>query len=447
MTGVVTAAAFENMAVATAMPEAVRAVNGLGAYAWAFNGVVIATLLATVAGGDFSDRRGPKAPMIFGLLLFTVGLLVCATANVMPVFVLGRVLQGLGGGGAIVAVNVVVARGYSPELRPQVFSALAAAWVVPSLIGPVIAGAVTQFWSWRAVFVLVVPLVLAATWLVLPLVRQVDGPGARFHGEDALGASTFKRSGRTRWAAALALSAVLVQDGGRRLGTAGAIEAIVGLALVALALNRLLPPGTLRLARGLPSAVAARSILAGAFFGAQAFVPLMLVDQRGLALTIAGLSLTTSALGWFVGSWWQGRPDLSVDRDRLVVIGAICVLIGVLGMAATVLLPLPAVGAALAWTVGGFGMGITVPSVAVRVLAMSAVQEQGANSAALQLGDGTGVLAFTALAGAIYAVGGGGMGDQGGTFVVLFTVMASIGLVAVVAALRIPLEARSVARR
>ena len=58
ITGVVTAAAFETIAVSTAMPEAVKAVNGLGAYAWAFNGVVIATLGATVAGGDYSDRKG-----------------------------------------------------------------------------------------------------------------------------------------------------------------------------------------------------------------------------------------------------------------------------------------------------------------------------------------------------------------------------------------------------
>ncbi|MEI6693666.1 MAG: MFS transporter, partial [Actinomycetes bacterium] len=206
ITGVVTAAAFETIAVATAMPDAVKAVNGLGAYAWAFNGVVIATMVATVAGGDFSDRKGPKLPLVGGLLVFALGLVVCATAHIMPVFVLGRVMQGLGGGSAIVAVYVVVARGYEAKLRAQVFSALAAAWVVPSLVGPFIAGAIAEFWTWRVVFFGVIPVVLIAIWLVWPLVNSVDGPGGNvgFAEDEELvdqradSVTDVRRSGRTR---------------------------------------------------------------------------------------------------------------------------------------------------------------------------------------------------------------------------------------------------------
>ena len=83
-------------------------------------------------------------------------------------------------------------------------------------------------------------------------------------------------------------------------------------------------------------------------------------------------------------------------------------------------------------------MGITVPSVNVRVLAMSSVPEQGANSAALQLGDGSGILACTAAAGAIYALGGQVVGQQAATFVTLFLAMTVVCVLAVAAALRIP---------
>jgi MFS family permease len=434
--GVVGAAAFETMAVYTAMPTAVKDLNGLQAYAWAFTGVALAALVATIVGGDLSDRIGPKLPLLGGLGVFVVGIVVRAAAPVMPVFVAGRMLQGLGGGAAIVAVYVVVARTYPDELRPQVFSVMAGAWVVPALVGPAIAGAITDVWGWRAVFLIVIPIVGLAVWAVRPQVNQIDGPPpALVEGEDSF--VDADRGGRTRMALVMAAGAIMVQDGARRSDALGAIEAIVGLVVLFWALRSLLPNGVLRFARGLPAGVAARGLLAGAFFGAEAFVPLMLDDQRGFSVTMAGVALTASALGWFTGSWWQGRPSLNADRDRLVVIGALLILAGLLGMAAAVVAPLPFLVALLAWTVGGLGMGITIPSVNVRVLSLSPKSEQGANSAALQAIDGVGVIICTSLAGAIYASATQPVGDQASTFITLFLAMTGFAIVAVVAARRL----------
>lgn len=412
------------------MPAAVKAVNGLGAYAWAFNGVVVATMIATVVGGDFSDRHGPRIPLLGGLLVFVGGLVVAATASTMLVFVVGRVLQGLGGGTAIVAVYVLVARGYDESLRAQVFSAMAGAWVLPSLVGPAIAGALAQWWSWRVVFLSVIPIVVVAMWMVLPLLRRVEV-------ETPSSGEIPERTGRTRWAATLAAGAVLVQDGGHRRGAVGAIEALVGLVMIALALRELLPTGSLRLARGLPSAMATRGLLAGGFFGAQAFVPLMLVDQRGLSLTLAGLSLTTSTLGWFAGSWWQGRPSHQQAREKIIVVGAVAAMAGMLLMVLVVVLPLPALLAAVAWAIGGTGMGATVPAVNVWVLGHSAVDEQGANSAALQLSDSSGVLVATAIAGSVYAASSQVSGQQAVTFIALFLAMCGVGVIALFASARL----------
>lgn len=434
--GVVAAAAFETMAVYTAMPTAVKDLDGLEAYAWAFTGVSLAALVATVVGGDLSDRLGPRLPLLVGLGVFVVGILVCASAQSMVVFVGGRMLQGLGGGAAIVAVYVVVARSYPDELRPQVFSVMAGAWVVPALIGPAIAGAVTEAWSWRVVFLLVVPVVVLALWAVRPQVNAIDGPPpALVAGEDSF--VDVDRAGRTRVALVLVVGALLVQDGARRSDAVGAAEAIVGLVVLAWALRSLLPHGVLRFARGLPAGVAARGLLGGAFFGAEAFVPLMLDDQRGFSVTAAGVALTASALGWFTGSWWQGRPGLTLERDRLVVVGAVLIVIGILGMAYAVIAPLPFLVALLAWTVGGLGMGITVPSVNVRVLSLSPKAEQGANSAALQVVDGVGVLVCTSLAGAIYAASNDPIGDQATTFITLYLAMTVFALVAIFAARRL----------
>jgi MFS family permease len=434
------------MAVYTAMPTTVKDLDGLGAYAWAFTGVALAAVVATVVGGDVSDRRGPRLPLLGGLAVFVVGLIACSAAPLMTVFVAGRILQGLGGGAALVAVYVVVARAFPPDLRPQVFSAMAGAWVVPALIGPVIAGAITETWSWRVVFLSVLPIVVLAVWAVAPTVKAADGPPPRGAdpdpGEPVASYVDADRTGRTRTALVLVIGALLVQDGARRSDGFGALEAGLGLVVLGWTLTSLMPRGVLRFARGLPAGVAARGLLAGAFFGAEAFVPLMLDDERGFSVTTAGIALTASALGWFAGSWWQGRLGSGPARDRWVVVGAGCVVVGIGGMAWAVLSPVPLLVALIAWTVGGLGMGITVPSVNVRVLALSPAREQGANSAALQVADGVGVLVCTSVAGAIYAAAVTPPGDQASTFITLLLVMGAVAVVAMVAGARLHVAPR-----
>src|SRR3954470_16591950 len=79
----VTAIAFESISVATAMPAAARALDGLDLYAWAFSLFLIGQLFATVAAGRLCDRIGPARPMTGGLVLFSAGLVVAATAPTM----------------------------------------------------------------------------------------------------------------------------------------------------------------------------------------------------------------------------------------------------------------------------------------------------------------------------------------------------------------------------
>ena len=83
----------------------------------------------------------------------------------MEVLVVGRLVQGLGIGGQTVALYVVVARVYPPALHGRVFAAFSAAWVIPSLVGPFLAGAVTEYLHWRWVFLGVAVLTFVAfTW-------------------------------------------------------------------------------------------------------------------------------------------------------------------------------------------------------------------------------------------------------------------------------------------
>jgi MFS family permease len=390
--------AFEAMAVATAMPKAVPDLDGVALYALAFSGFFTTSLLGMVVAGETCDRRGPRIPIIGGAASFTAGLLIAGAAQSMWPFIAGRAAQGLGGGLVVVALYVVVGRSYPDSMRPRIFAAMSAAWVVPSIVGPLVAGLLADHASWRWVFLGLAPFVLLPVLAILPAVRAVDGPPP---------SGPVVRRRRIPLAVATATGMGVLQYAGTRPDLVALGLVAVGVALLAPSVPRLLPPGTLRLRRGLPTVVLMRGILAGSFFGAEAFLPLMLVAERGLSSTLAGLSLTGGALGWAAGSWYQGRPRTVVPRYLLVRSGsaAVSMAIGLLGL---VLLPaVPALLAALIWMLGAFGMGMAMSSISVLLFQLSPVEEHGTNSAAMQLSDALFSIAFVGLAGTIFGSGHG----------------------------------------
>ena len=158
----ITLVAFETLAVATAMPTVARALDGMSLYALVFGAPLAAQLFATPLGGAWCDARGVRGCLYTGITLFAGGLLVCGLSPTMEVLVSGRVLQGLGGGFLIVPLYVLVGSVVAPERRPAFFAAFSAAWVVPSLVGPMVAGLVVEQFSWRWIFLSVPPLAVAA---------------------------------------------------------------------------------------------------------------------------------------------------------------------------------------------------------------------------------------------------------------------------------------------
>jgi MFS family permease len=207
--------------------------------------------------------------------------------------------------------------------------------------------------------------------------------------------------------------------------------------LVFPSVPRLLPAGTLRSRRGLPTVVAMRGMLAGSFFGAETFVPLMLVTERSLSTTLAGLSLTGAALGWATGSWWQGRPRTRPPRWRLVQVGCAVVTLSIAAVAATLWEAVPAGVAAVVWTVGGLGMGLAMTSVSVLLFELSAPEEHGVNSAAVQISDALGSIVFIGLGGVLYAGLHAGAGRDAGAFLTIYAVMAALALLGALLAPRI----------
>lgn len=415
--------AFEGMAVATAMPTAVPDLDGLPLYAFAFSGFFTTSLFAMVVSGEVCDRRGPLLPILMGVAAFTAGLVIAGAAQSMWPFLAGRAIQGLGAGLIIVALYVVVGRTFPEDMRPRIFAAIAAAWVVPSIVGPLVAGLLTDHASWRWVFLGIAPLVLIPVALALPTVRTVDGPppgGSRI------------RAGRKRFALATAVGVGMLQYAGSRTDIVSVVLCVLAVALVAPTLPRVLPPGTLLLRRGLPTVVAMRGILAGAFFGTEAFLPLLLVSERGLSSTLAGLSLTGGALGWAAGSWYQGRSSTVTPRYLLIRIGAALVAMAISSVTLVLVPGVPVVVTMLGWVVGAFGMGMSIASISVVLFELSPVEDHGANSAALQVSDALFAAVFVGLAGTIFGTGHGAAPGEvsvpGWIYLVIIAAMTALAL-------------------
>ncbi|RPF40843.1 putative MFS family arabinose efflux permease [Streptomyces sp. Ag109_G2-6] len=429
--------AFEATAVGTAMPVAARELDGIGLYAFGFSAYFTTSLFGMVLSGQWADRQGPLRPLSVGIGAFAAGLVCSGTAAVMGVFVLGRAVQGFGGGLVIVALYVVVSRAYEERLRPAIMAAFAASWVVPSIVGPLAAGTVTERLGWRWVFLGIPVLVVVPLIVALPAIRRTASGPVDTGGEAP---AAFDRR-RIRLALGISVGAGLLQYAAQDLRWLSLLPGAAGAALLVPAVLGLLPRGTYRARRGLPSVVLLRGVAAGAFIGAESFVPLMLVTQRGLSPTLAGFSLALGGVTWALGSWVQSQGRTAPYRERLMVAGMVLVALAILAAPAVLVESVPVWTLAVAWAVGSLGMGLVIGSTSVLLLRLSAPEEAGANSAALQISDALANVVLLAACGAAFAaLGGGAVGaghvlEAGGgashpaAFLVVFLPMACVALV------------------
>ncbi|MCX6499300.1 MAG: MFS transporter [Arthrobacter sp.] len=451
-------AAFESLAVTTIMPLVSRELDGAALYALAFAGPLATGVIGMVAAGNWSDRRGPVGPLYASVAMFALGLLIAGTAGTMPALVAGRLVQGLGGGAMTVALYVVLARVYPPVLHPKIFAAFSAAWVIPSLVGPFAAGLVAQLASWHWVFLGVVGLVVPALLMIAPALQGLRGrsPGGSSKKTSketakettketaagdgsASGASRSPGYGRLAWAALAAL-AVLGLNLSDRLPAAGGIAAVAAVAVALIAVRPLVPRGTLTARRGLPSVILTRGLASAAFFGAEVYLPYLLVERYVFSPTFAGLTLTGGAVAWAAGSAIQGRLGARLDHRRAVRIGAALVLGAIVLVLVTTVLHWPAAAVIIAWVFAGGGMGLMYARLSVMTLALSNKHNEGFNSSAMSISDSLGgalALAGTGLVFAAFTATTTAAGAGVAPFAGVFALTAVIGVGSVAVAPRV----------
>jgi len=424
---IVTLVAFESMSVATVMPVVEADLGDLALYGWVFSAFFLGTLVGVVIAGTAADRMRPAIPFAAGLVIFALGLVAGGMAPTMIVLVLGRFLQGVGAGAMPATSYVCIGRTYPLEQRPQMFALISSAWMLPSVIGPVIAAWIAETVGWRWVFLGLLPLTAVIGIVAVIGVKSVPAPDEPSGERNVLNAVLV----------AAGAGLLLVGLGSRSLIVFIPVT-LIGAVVMVRPFMRLTPVGTLRARSGLPATVAVRGLLNFGFYAADAFVPFAITTVRGMSPIYGGLAMTTASLTWTISSWLQTRWIRTRGATILVVVGLAIIGLGTAGMV-TVLIPaIPGWVGLLAWGVAGFGMGLAFSPLAHVAMELADKGKEGKATTALQLSDTLGAALGIGVAGVLVSTVGALTDSEVTGLVLTFGMATFVALLGAVLGTRVP---------
>jgi len=389
--------ASNSMLTATTMPSAVEEIGGLKFISWTFALYLAGSISSGASISLLVAKLGLKATMIRTAVVFSIGCVVVATAPNMPVLLVGRVLQGLGGGGLIALVYISQDRFFPDHLVPRTVAFLSSVWMAAAFSGPVIGGAFATVGEWRMAYwafaaqgLLLIPAVhfllrsggpeLQLTAEPIPIVRLlllsasillVSISGAYFH---PLATPLFILLG------CMALVLFVIRD--RHASRA-----------------RMLPAEVTDFSHAIGNGILATLLLCISIMSFLVYGPLILIELYGLTPLQAGFVVLLESLAWgsaailFAAIRHESEP-------RLIRIGGALVLLGTVAMA--FVLP-----RGWLWSVvlvvivlnGGFGMmwGFIIK----RIVAAAAPADKDRTASLLPITQQTGFALGAALSGLV----------------------------------------------
>lgn len=141
--------ASNSMLTATTMPSAVEDIGGLHLISWTFALYLMGSIISGASVSLLVNKSGIRSTMIRAAMVYAAGCVVCAMAPTMPVVLVGRVLQGLGGGGLVALVYISQDRFFPNRFVPKIVACISTVWMISAFSGPVIGGAFATLGVWR----------------------------------------------------------------------------------------------------------------------------------------------------------------------------------------------------------------------------------------------------------------------------------------------------------
>jgi len=180
-------AALNQTIVATALPTIGRHFDDFENLSWIVTAFLLTSTAVAPLYGKLSDLHGRRTMMLTAIGLFMAGSILCTVAPNMMTLILGRALQGIGGGGILPLAQAVIADVVAPRERGRYQAYMGVVWVTSGVGGPVLGGVLAEYFHWTAVFGLNIPLALCAAYLSWRNLAQIPRH-ERKHRLDILGA-------------------------------------------------------------------------------------------------------------------------------------------------------------------------------------------------------------------------------------------------------------------
>src|SRR5712671_734697 len=186
-------AALNQTIVATALPTMGRDFRDFELLPWVVTAYLLTSTAVAPLYGKLSDIHGRRAMMLAGIGIFIAGSAACAVAPDMITLILGRGLQGVGGGGILPLAQAILADAVAPRERGRYQAYMGSVWITAGLGGPVLGGFLAEHFHWSVIFWINVPLGLVAAVMANESLKRVPRHD-RKHRLDLLGAGLMMAS-------------------------------------------------------------------------------------------------------------------------------------------------------------------------------------------------------------------------------------------------------------
>jgi MFS family permease len=373
--------AADSLVTATIAPAIALDLGGITYINWTISLYQVGAIVAGAAAAAMCARWGIKRVFMGATFIYAGGCVMGAAAPTMGILVLGRLIQGMGGGMLLSLSYVAIEAWFAPELWGRLFAIDAAIWGGGSLLGPLIGGVFSGPHLWRGAFwaftlQAAVLCALAARWM--PATAPSAAPLGRWPVMPLL---------------LLSAATLIIAEAGAASGLPGGIAmsiigCLVGGALLYLAarldrraLVRLLPPQLLDVGQPIGAGLAMVFALAVSTVGFWAYGPLILKLLFDTKPLVTGYILAGEAIAWSLATLAVARVT-PADDQWVIRGGAVCIAVGAAGFAVAV--PEGSLtGTVVCALLQGAGFGVCWPAIVQRTVRLSAPADRALASSSV----------------------------------------------------------------